>query len=124
MFVLPICTQQVTYRLDITPKKDNDTYEMELNTIITFKVVGYEKKEDTAVESEVRIDKLWWSFDKETLNKVNSSPSSITLKAVKAGVSNLTAIGMVKNQSYAKTITILVKDKVGSEETLTPLTTQ
>ena len=124
MFVLPICTSPITYRIDIAPKDNNDTYIVELNTTVTFNVTGYEKNEETTAEVEVQIDKLWWNFDKEILAKVNSSSSSITLKATKPGASNLTAIGMVKNQSCTKTITILVKDRVQLEETPAPLTTQ
>lgn len=112
MFVLPICTSPSTYRVDIVPKTNNNIWEMELNTTATFNVIGYEKKEGETAETEVKIEKLWWKFDKEVLTKTNSTANSITLKAIKSGVSKLTAIGMVKNQSCTKTITILVRDKI------------
>lgn len=111
MFILPICTSADTYYLEITPKVDNGAYQMRINDTVTFQVKGYQKNEKTEKDSQIEIDKVWWNFDKEILTKMNSRQNSITLKAAKLGVSDLTAIGMVRNYNCAKTITILVKDK-------------
>lgn len=116
IFALPICTSEATYRIDITPKTDNAIFETELNTSVTFNVTGYEKKADAATEAQVKIDKLWWNFDKEILSKVNSGPSAITLKAVKSGASKLTAIAMIKNHNCTKTVTLLIKDTAQSKK--------
>lgn len=120
IFILPLCTQPVTYRIDITPRDSNDLFEMEVNTTVTFNVVAYKEEEDATTETEVAIDKLWWNFDKSTLTKISSSLNSITLKATKSGISNLTAIAMLKNQNCAKTITILVKETLLSDKTTRP----
>lgn len=112
IFAIPICTAtSVTYRIDITPVQDNEIYEMSVNDTVTFQVAGYQKNEETNIESSASIDKVWWNFDKEILTKVNSNASnSITLKAIKPGASKLTAIAMVKNHNCTETITILVKE--------------
>jgi hypothetical protein len=110
MFALPVCISPATYRIDITPQAANDIFGMELNATATFKVTAYEKKEDATIETEVNLDKLWWNFDKQILLKVNSTSTSVTLKATKSGVSKLTATAMIQNHSCTKTITILVRE--------------
>lgn len=111
IFVLPVCASPVTYYLDITPGENSQIYQMNINESVTFQVKGFKKEEGSEQVSEVKIDKAWWKFDKETLVKVNSGQNFVTLKAKKSGVSELTAIGMVENYNCTQTITILIKDK-------------
>ncbi|MDD5174079.1 MAG: hypothetical protein PHV48_04565 [Candidatus Omnitrophica bacterium] len=108
MLALPLCVPPA-YRIDIVPRLDDDTVEIQVNAPAVFTAIGYEKKEDQDVEVEVPVERVWWNFDKGTLSKANSGSSSITIQAAKEGSSKLTVVGMVRNNSCTRTITVLVK---------------
>lgn len=107
-----ICSQPATYYLELTPRTNNDVYEMKINNTVTFKAEGFQKPEQSALgPQQVEVDRAWWDFNKYTLLKVISNKNSITLKAIRPGTSKLTCSAIVRNQSYTKTITILVRDE-------------
>lgn len=109
IFALPVCISAASYRIEISPKTENHLFEMRLQDTATFSVTGYGKEDESAEEAVVSIDKVWWSFDKQVLAKVNSDGNSITLRAIRAGTSELKASAVIKNSSCAESITILVK---------------
>ena len=69
MFVLPICATAVTYYIDISPRENNDLYQMNVNETVTFYAKGYEKNDEVVLPRE--IDKVWWDFDKVILTKID-----------------------------------------------------
>jgi len=110
VFALPICASTVTYYIDITPKADNDAYQMNLNDTTVFAVKGYKNDGKSEVPEQVKITKVWWEFDKDILAKTGATPNSITLKANKTGTSKLTVRTMLENSNCIKTITVMVRE--------------
>ena len=109
IIALPLCTQIVDYSLDIKPQTGDAIYEMSINSTVTFQAQGSGKNAETNEIVSVEISRSWWNFDKNILVKVSSDKESITLKAVKSGVSKLTVNIEMNNQPFTKSITILVK---------------
>jgi hypothetical protein len=81
---------------------------MDVNETVTFQAQGFQKDEVTGEVASSDLGKVWWDFHKGLFSKISSNTHTITLKAIKPGGSTLTAVGMVKDQSYTKTITIIV----------------
>ena len=109
IFALPLCTQIVDYSLEIKPQTDNDIYQMSVNSTVTFQAQASGRNSETDEIVSVEIDRAWWDFDKDILVKISSDKNSITLKATKEGVSQLTVNATMNNRAFTKSITILVK---------------
>lgn len=110
LLALPICAATSLYRIEITPKSQNDIYRMRINDAITFQAESIKTNAETGGESQARIDRVWWDFDKNTLIRIASANSSITLKAINKGASQLSVRVITNNYSLIKTVTVLVEE--------------
>ncbi len=95
------------YFIEITPNNEPDYYEMKVGQIVTFEVTAYEKGE--GINSLVSLEeKVWWEYDKRLLEKVSSDETSITLKALQEGNTELSATTLIKNNHCQKKIDISI----------------
>lgn len=108
LLALPICDSTALYKIEITPESENGIYRMQPNDTMTFHAQGIKTDAETGGESEAPITKIWWNFSKDVLIKTASSGNSITLKAAKAGATQLSVSVMVDNYSFTRTVTILI----------------
>jgi hypothetical protein len=104
--VISLCVSG-EYFIEISPNNEPDYYEMKLGDIVTFEVTAYKKGEsdNTLVGLE---EKVWWQYDKRLLEKVSSDETSIRLKAVREGVTQLCATTLIKNNHCQKKISISI----------------
>jgi len=95
------------YFIEITPNSEPNYYEMKINDSRAFTVSAYEKgeKENSLTGLE---EKVWWEYDKSLLEKLSSDETSITLKAIREGISELSATTIVKTQHCQKKINIAI----------------
>ncbi len=95
------------YFIEISPNNEPNFYEIRLNDTVRFEVIGYRKGEasNTLVTLE---DKVWWEYDKRLLEKVSSDTdkASIRLKAIREGVSELSAATLIKSNHCKKGMNI------------------
>ncbi len=103
------CAERIDYSLEIKPQTDAATYEMNVNSIVTFQAQGSGKNSETNEVVSAEVGKAWWDFDKSILLKISSEKNSISLKAIKVGTCHLAVNTTVNNQPFTKSITILVK---------------
>jgi hypothetical protein len=104
--VISLCVSG-EYFIEISPNNEPDYYEMKLGEIVTFEVVAYEKGE--SVNSIVGLEeKVWWEYDKRLLEKASSDETSITLKAIREGIAQVSATTLIKNNHCQKEIGISI----------------
>ena len=103
---ISLCVSQ-EYFIEINPNNEPNYYEMKVGDIVTFEVVGYKKGE--SANSLVTVEeKVWWDYNKRLLEKVSSDKTSITLKAIREGTTQLCATTLIKNNHCQKKISILI----------------
>lgn len=95
------------YFIEISPNNEPNFYEMKLGDIVIFEVVAY-KKGDSANSIVSLEEKVWWEYDKRLLEKVSSDGSSIRVKALREGITELCATTIVKNNHCQKKISISI----------------
>lgn len=107
---LTICASN-EYFIEINPNNGEAPYEMKLGEAKTFVVSGYQKTADTDTLVGLE-DKIWWEFDKSLLEMVSQDQdgSSITLKAIKPGIGELSAATLIKTNLCQKKIIIVVAE--------------
>ena len=89
ILVLPVCSSNFSYYIDIRPKANNDIYEMAKDSSVTFQVEGFQIDGHTDEVLPLVIERAWWNFSKDVLIKTGSDKSTITLRAVNTGTSEL-----------------------------------
>ena len=103
---ISLCVSQ-EYFIEVNPNNEPDYYEMRIGDIVTFEVSGYKKGQSG--NSLVSLEgKIWWEYDKRLLEKVSSGESSIRLKAIKEGISQLSATTIIKNNHCQEEISISI----------------
>lgn len=95
------------YFIEINPNNEPNFYEIKVGEIVRFEVIGYRKGEsdNTLVTLE---EKVWWEYDKRLLEKASSDKTSIKLKAIREGVSELFATTLIKNNHCQKKINLSI----------------
>jgi len=95
------------YFIRITPNREPNIYQIRLNQVKTFRVTAYRKDTSRNVITPLE-DSVWWEYDKRLLEKVSSTHSTIRLKAIREGVSELSATAIIKNKRCQKKMNILI----------------
>lgn len=108
VFFAQICLGTGNCWLEIEPQAENNIYEMNIEGEMLLTAAGYQNDENgNAIKIET--EKVWWRFDRDMLEKIDSGKDSIKLKAKKEGAAEVRAIGIIRNSPYQKTVTILIK---------------
>lgn len=97
------------YFIEISPANEKDFYKMKVGEIVRFEVSAYKKSDNENYLVNIQ-DKIWWQYNKRVLEKISSDGSSLTLKAINKGVSELCATSIIKNNRCQKTISVLVTE--------------
>ena len=109
---LPVCTTiPENYYLKITPATDTKVAQMRINDTVRFQVSGMQENKEDNTKIEVSVDKAWWDFNKEILQRTVGDKASITLKAIKPGASELKCTAMIDNRNVESSITILIREE-------------
>jgi hypothetical protein len=99
-----------SYFIRLLPEPASGVYTLKLNSAAKFSVQGFRqapKPEEPA--SSVQPSRIWWQYDWGILEKVRQDKDSITLRAIKPGITKLRLTVNIKSQRFCKTITIVVK---------------
>ena len=80
---------------------------MKVGSSVVFQVNAFIKS-DTGNNQTALEQQAWWDYNKRLLEKTAGTPESITLRAIKPGISKLTVGTTIKNVPFTQEVDILI----------------
>lgn len=111
IFILNFTIPALAYRIEIIPDNPKQALSIKLNEEAVFTAKAYaSKKKGAAEDKEVPIEKIFWQFDYNFLEKIYSDKQSIKIRAIKEGKIKLTVTGIVGNSPFTSSIELTIEE--------------